>query len=261
MRKSILANRLAKVLRPEVYRKMKRMLCGLALALLAAATLAPPTAADDPLAAVIRQGGHTVSLDLRFDRKRQNSIQHVLSFLDYGANGYATGFVVGERLVMTAYHVVSGQLSASKKQQLGFGARDELEVKAYVNGCLAEVVRVDEGADLALLRVCRTPKRAGAPAFQTAPSADERLLLIARPNGEKSVRRGNFSGPYTFRGKQYLAARIDGHDGFSGSPVFNDRAQLVGVFSGYDWERKLGVISPGERAQKLLEEYNGMQKR
>lgn len=236
---------------------MKRMLCGFAFALLlAAALLAPSTAADDPLAAVIKQEGNTVSLDLRFDKKRQSTVQHVLSFLDYGANGYATGFVVGDRLVMTAYHVVSGKLSASKKTQLGFTAKDELEVKAYVNGCQAEVVRVDEEADLALLRVCRTPKRVDAPAFQTSLSENERLLLIARPNGEKSVRRGKFSGPYTFRGKQYWAARIDGHDGFSGSPVYNDRAQIVGVFSGYDWERKLGVISPGERARNLLEGYN-----
>ena len=236
---------------------MKRMLCGLAFALLAAAMLAPSpsTASDDPLAVVIKQEGNTVSLDLRFDKKRQNSIQHVLSFLDYGANGYATGFVVGDRLVMTAYHVVSGKLSASKKTQLGFAAKDELEVKAYVNGCQAQVLRVDEEADLALLRVCRTSKRTAAPAFQASLSEDERLLLIARPNGEKSVRRGQFSGPYTFRGKQYWSARIDGHDGFSGSPVYNDRAQIVGVFSGYDWERKLGVLSPGERAQKLLEDY------
>jgi S1-C subfamily serine protease len=243
---------------------MKRMLCGFAFALLACAmlapSLAPTTAADDPLAAVIKREGNTVSLDLRFDRKRQSSIQHVLSFLDYGANGFATGFVVGDRLVMTAYHVVSGQLSASKKTQLGFGPKDELEVKAYVNGCQASVVRVDEEADLALLRVCRTPKRTAAPAFQTNLSEDERLLLIARPNGEKSVRRGKFSGPYNFRGKQYWAVRIDGHDGFSGSPVYNDRAQIVGVFSGYDWERQLGVISPGARAQKLLEDYNGTQK-
>jgi S1-C subfamily serine protease len=237
---------------------MKRMLCGFALALLAASLLAPSTAADDPLAAVLKQEGYTVSLDLRFDKKNQSSLQHALSFLDYGVNGYATGFVVGDRLVMTAYHVVSGQLSPSKKSQLGFGARDELEVKAYVNGCQAQVLRVDEEADLALLHVCRTPKQATAPAFSLSLNEDERLLVIARPNGEKSVRRGKFFGPYTFRGKEYWSAKIDGHDGFSGSPVYNDRAQIVGVFSGYDWERKLGVISPGARAQKLLEEYNSI---
>jgi len=27
------------------------------------------------------------------------------------------------------------------------------------------------------------------------------------------------------------------------------------VFSGYDWAKDLAVISPGKRAQKLIEEY------
>lgn len=31
--------------------------------------------------------------------------------------------------------------------------------------------------------------------------------------------------------------------------------EVVGVFSGYDWAQRLAVISPGLRAQKLLEEY------
>jgi S1-C subfamily serine protease len=236
------------------------MLCGFAFALLAACLLTPPTAADDPLASVLKQDGNTVSLDLQFDKKNQKTLQRIISVFDYGPNGYATGFVVGDRLVMTAYHVVSGKLSPLKKVQLGFNRKDELTVKAYVNGCQATVVRVDEEADLALLRVCHTPKQAATPAFQANLNQDERLLLIARPNGEKTVRRGMFSGPYTLHGKQYWSAKIDGQDGFSGSPVYNDRAQVIGVFSGYDWERRLGVISPGERAQKLLEDYASAEK-
>ena len=234
---------------------MKRMLCAFALALAAAPLLAPPAAADDPLAAVLKREGYTVSLDLRFERKRQNSLQQLISSLGQEVNGHATGFVVGDRLVMTAYHAVSGNLSPSKRAQLGFAPKEQLEVRAYVNGCQAAVVRADEEADLALLRVCRTPKQAGAPVFQASMSEDEKLLLIARPNGEKAVRRGNFSGPYTLRGEQYWSAKIDGHDGFSGSPVYNGRAEVVGVFSGYDWGRKLGVFSPAARAQKLLEDY------
>ena len=42
-------------------------------------------------------------------------MQRVFSFLDYGPNGFATGFVVGNGLVMTAYHAVSGNLTISKK--------------------------------------------------------------------------------------------------------------------------------------------------
>src|SRR5205085_3574082 len=133
-----------------------------------------------------------------------------ISFLDWGPNGYATGFVVGDGLVMTAFHVVSGDLSASKKMQLGFGAKDQLDVKAYVNGCKATVLKVDEDADLALLRVCRSQKQRRATSFQSAPSEDEKLLMIARPHGDKMVRRGVFSGPYTFRGRSTGRRRLTG---------------------------------------------------
>jgi hypothetical protein len=66
-----------------------------------------------------------------------------MTFLDYGPNGYATGFMVGDGLVMTAYHVVSGELSAAKKIQLRFAPKDQLKVKVYVNGCQATVIKVD----------------------------------------------------------------------------------------------------------------------
>jgi S1-C subfamily serine protease len=157
--------------------------------------------------------------------------------------------------VITAHHVVSGGLSVQKKRMLGFSKDDQLEVTAYVNGCEATVLREDPEADLTLLRVCGSRKQAGVPAFQAAPQQDERLVVIARPNGERSVKRGVFSGTYTYRGRQYWAAKIEGRDGFSGSPVYNDRGEIVGVFSGYDSTLKVALISPGARAQKLLEDY------
>lgn len=234
---------------------MKRMICGLAVALLITSVFAPKTAADDPASAIIKQDGYTVTLDLKFTKKKPNAFQRFVSFLDYGPNGHATGFMVGDGLMMTAYHVVSGELSVSKKAQLGFGANDELAVRAYVNGCEASVLKIDENADLALLRVCQSKKHK-AIAFQQTLNENERLLLIARPFGDKMVRRGVFSGPYMFKGVEYLAAKLDVRDGYSGSPVYNDQAELVGVFSGYDWSKKLALISPGARAQKLIEDYN-----
>lgn len=239
---------------------MKSKLCSLAVVLLLVSLLTPKTAADDATNSMTKQEGHTVSLELKFTKKQRNSLEHALSFLDYGPNGYATGFLVGDGLVMTAYHVVSGDLSVSKKAQLGFGAKDQLEVKINVNGCQASVIKTDADADLALLRVCGSQKQAKAPAFQTSIGKDEKLVLIARPHGDKLVRRGSFSGPYMFRGLQYWSASIDVRDGYSGSPVYNDRAELVGVFSGYDWSKKLALISPGERAQKLLEDYTSNSK-
>jgi S1-C subfamily serine protease len=234
---------------------MKRKFFSLALVVVAASLLAPKTAADDPFAAVLKYEGHTVALDLKFTRKKKSSMQHVLSLLDYAPNGYATGFVVGDGLVMTAYHVVSGGLSADKRRQLGFSMNDQLEVEASVKGCIAKVLKIDPDSDLALLGVCGSTKSSGTLAFQEALSQDEELLVIARPNGNKAIKRGGFKGPYLYRGKEYWSAKIEGRDGFSGSPVYNEKGQLVGVFSGYDYARKVALISPGAHAQKLLQDY------
>ena len=237
---------------------MKRGICLLVLFVFAVPTFAPAgTAAEDPLASVLRQSGYTVSLDLRVRKKKRDSLEKVISdFLgDNGPNAYATGFVVGDGLVMTAYHVVSGGLSADKRRQLGFSLNEQLEVEASVKGCIAKVLKIDPEADLVLLGVCGSKKPSGTLAFQETLSDDEQLLVIARPNGNKAVKRGGFKGPYTYHGREYWSAKIEGRDGFSGSPVYNGRGELVGVFSGYDYARKVALISPGARAQKLIQDY------
>src|SRR5687768_17746741 len=135
-----------------------------------------------------QQERYTLSLELEFTKKEQNPLEHAISVLfDVGPNGYATGFLVGNGLVMTAYHVISGNLSTTKKVMLGFKANDELAVKVLVDGCRARVITVDKEADLALLEMCRSSKSA-KPKFQTAPSKDDTLVLIARPHGGKVVR-------------------------------------------------------------------------
>jgi hypothetical protein len=139
---------------------------------------------------------------------------------------------------------------------LGFRANDELAVKVFVGGCRAKVIKVDKDADLALLEMCRNSKTANAPKFQTAPNKDDKLFLIARPHGDKVVSHGSFYGNYMLGNQEYWSVKIDSRDGFSGSPVYNTNAEVVGVFSGYDWSQKLALISPSIRAQKLLEEYN-----
>jgi hypothetical protein len=230
-----------------------RFLC-VAISVVAAFVLAPQSFANKTGIAS-RPDDSTVSLDLKFTKKNPNAMQRIFSFLDYGPNGFATGFVVGNGLVMTAYHAVSGNLSASKKVQLGFAPEDELAVEIYVKGCRATVIKADEDADLALLQICQSQRQVNPPAFQAVVTKDEKLLVIARPHGNKMVRKGVFYGPYVVKGQEYCLAKIDGHDGYSGSPVYNQKAEIVGVFSGYDRAQKLAMISPGTRAQKLLQEY------
>jgi S1-C subfamily serine protease len=237
---------------------MKRGICLLVLFVFVARPPAPVRAAEDPLASVLKREGYTVSLDLRVRKKKRDSLERFFTeFLgDNGPNAYATGFLVGDGLVMTAYHVVSGGLSAEKRKQLGFSPKEELEVEIFVKGCVAKVLKIDPDADLALLGVCGAKRPGGgALAFQAETNQDEQLLVIARPNGVKAVKRGGFNGSYTYRGREYLSARIEGRDGFSGSPVYNGRGEVVGVFAGYDSKLKVALISPGTRAQKLLQDY------
>lgn len=217
--------------------------------------------AKDSTATLKSQERNTISLQLEFSRKNPGAFQRVVSFLNWEPNGYATGFLVGNGLVITAYHVVSGELDTARKLTLGFGAKDELEVKISINGCQAKVLRIDKEADLALLQVCGSSKLHHSPSFQPTVNKDEKLLMIARPRGEKTLVRGTFYGSYSFKGIEYWSVKITARDGFSGSPVYNEQGELVGVFSGYDWKQKLAVISPGARAQKLLEEFSSQTKR
>lgn len=213
------------------------------------------SAKDETSPALKQQESFIVSLELQFSKKNQGSLERAFSFLERGTNGYATGFLVGNGLALTAYHVVSGDLSDTKRRLLGFKAQDELNVKVLVNGCEATVIEVDKDADLALLSVCGSPKQIDAPKFQASPSKDEKLLAIARLHGYKLVSRGTLYGSYNFRGQEYWSAKFEMRDGYSGSPVYNQKAEVIGVFCGYDWNQRLAVISPATRAEKLLKDY------
>ena len=231
---------------------MARKVCGFVLFAIVLCLPGQRCAGQEVLGEVQKQQErYTLSLDLEFSRKGGSSLEGTLSVLfGMDPNGYATGFLVGDGLVLTAYHVVSGNLSDAKKINLGFKRGDELSVKVYVNGCRATVVKVDKDADLALLEICGSQK-AKAPTFQVTPDKDEKLLLIARPHGNKMVSRGVFHGSYTLRGQEYWSAKLASRDGYSGSPVYNYKAEIVGVFTGYDWVQDVALISPAIKAQRL----------
>ncbi len=221
---------------------MEKKFCSLVLVALVFSLLAPKCVASDAVTQALKlQERYTVSLELEFSRKNPHAVDRVINFLDWGPNGYATGFRVGEGLVITSYHVVSGELGKYKKMALGFAPEDQLDVKVFVGGCHAKVISFDQDAQSTLRK-------------------DEKLLLIARPRGDSILRTGTLSGSYTLNGLEYWSAKLNARDGFSGSPVYNQQAELIGVMSGYDPTRKLALISPVIRVQKLLEDYSPARK-
>jgi len=233
-------------------RKVRRFASVLAVLLM----LALNTSAQDSLARVAKQHEpYTITVALEFSKKNRSTVMRVLSAAGaFDPNAHATGFMVGDGLVMTSYHVVSGKLNERKKKLLGFKPDDELEVKVYVNGCQAKVVKVDPEVDLALLRVC-TSRQTQRPIFRMTPGKDEQLLLIAQPGDQKMIRRGNFKGSYALGNAQYLSVKMDGQDGFSGSPVYDYNGEIVGIFSLYDWKLGVALLSPAVRAQQFLADY------
>ena len=237
---------------------MKKKVCCFGFIGVLLCVLASNSASQGNPALVVKQRErYTLSISLEFTRKNRNVAERAFSVLaDIGPNAYATGFIVGDGLVMTAYHVVSGRLSASKRKLLGFKPDDDLQVRAYVAGCPAKVVKIDNDADLALLTVCASSKEAKRPTFQLDPTVDEQIILIAQPHDNKFLRKGIFQGPYIFQGRQYWSIKVDAFDGFSGSPVYNHQGDVVGVFCGYDSTEGLAFISPGAKAQRFLDEWD-----
>src|SRR5262249_49973143 len=106
---------------------MKSKLCSLtSIAALVIMLIAPVCGADKSSARMLKQQErYTLSLELEFTKKEQNPLEHAISVLfDVGPNGYATGFLVGNGLLMTAYDIISGNLTITKKDMLNFRTSD-----------------------------------------------------------------------------------------------------------------------------------------
>lgn len=202
-----------------------------------------------------QKGRQTVTLALEFSKKNKTFAQRAFTPGGSTPNAYASGFFVGERLVMTSFHVVSGDLSQTRRERLGFKQDDDLMVDIWVNGCRANVLRTDKAADLALLGVCRVANPSDSIAFEHTPAKDDPLFLIAQPGPLKMIRNGHFVGEIQYRGQTYWGVKLEGQDGCSGGPVYNTKGEVVGIFSAYDWSNQLGIITPADRAEKLLFDY------
>lgn len=121
--------------------------------------------------------------------------------------GNGWGVAVARDLVLTTAHVL--------KDDAGYRAA---EIEVGGEWLKAELVKRDEKHDLALLRIKANLKP--AEIFKAG-----KLTLVGSPRAEVALNRK--ASPYEIRIKVEF-----GHDasGMSGSPVFDEKSRLVGLF-------------------------------
>jgi len=96
---------------------------------------------------------------------------------------------------------------------------------------------------------------ANHPGVQTTLNKNEDLMLVARPHGDRIVSYGTFYGSYSLKGVDYWSVKLTRAMDFPAVPFTINTERSSAYSAVMIGRRKLAVVSPGIRAQKLLEEY------
>lgn len=161
--------------------------------------------------------------------------------------GSATGVVVdsADNLIATSYHVVRGKRF--------FEARvNDKEVLP------AQLVGRDVGADLAILRTVNPPSqpfRAATIGDASTVKHGDPLSIIGHPFGidKRVLSTGPFDKHMASTSKSAdLVMNVAAHTGNSGSPVFNEAAEVVGVVSRGTHIKKEEIATNSEHLSELL---------
>src|SRR6266545_1281393 len=170
------------------------------------------------------------------------------------ATGSGTLVDKGRRLILTNYHVVGDVKNATVYFPAFEGKKPVSERKYYTDragrlGIPGEVVEIDKGADLALIRVDRIPE--GTPELPLAkesPDPGQTVHSIGNPGRSGALwvyTPGKVRQVYVKKWKAKLDERTTvsfeakvietdspTNPGDSGGPLVNDRGELVGVTQG-----------------------------
>jgi S1-C subfamily serine protease len=152
------------------------------------------------------------------------------------SEGYGTGFMVAADLMMTNNHVVANTSQAAGVETAFFyeldidgSKRDEVVVGTATEG----LVYTNPKLDVSLVRL-RNPPDFGAPLGlkRTHLEQNQRVAIIQHPGGfmKKISLQNNFVAAADEELIQYYTST---EAGSSGSPVFNEDFQVVGLHRGY----------------------------
>ncbi len=165
--------------------------------------------------------------------------------------GHGSGAIISDDgYIITAYHVVAG----SKKIEIimGDGTKDTV----------VQVVRKNEDADLALLKIGKTGLPALAITNATEPEIGVDVWAIGTPKSVElgqSVSKGVLSGLRKANNVTYLQTDVSLNGGNSGGPLVNKEGTILGVVTsklvGVGTEGVGFAISAQEIMNKLKVQY------
>lgn len=142
--------------------------------------------------------------------------------------GFGSGFIIGpDGHVLTAAHVVSGLKTVPVRLHGGLSLD-------------AEVLRVDETTDVALLKLPGTshkPLELGSE----SPAIGTDVYAIGNPALEElgaSVTKGIVSGEREIAGRKFIQTDVSANPGNSGGPLLDKNGRVLGIIS---WK----VAAPG----------------
>lgn len=188
----------------------------------------------------------------------------LVSFPGAASQHYGTGFRIAEDLVLTNHHVLFDELhedAAAVAVEAWFGYERTFagldQAHTVVNGNPA-TIKGDRTHDWAVIKM-RDAMPAEAPVIEIRGArpvrVDERVYIIQHPGGA-AKKIGMIHNVVRYVDDHVVQYLTDTEGGSSGSPVFNERWQLVALHN--EWvEARVGdtreIRNQGQRIERVVE--------
>lgn len=160
-------------------------------------------------------------------------------------DGYGSGFFVSpDGFIITNYHVVSSEKDIKVKLPNG----DKLP---------AEIVRINNDFDLALLKVAFKPEI--SLNFESKSDVSDEIYAIGTPLGKnlgQTITKGIISGYRDFNGVRLIQTDVSINEGSSGGPLLNENGKVLGMATMKAKGAGIEGIGFGIPASIILEKLN-----
>jgi hypothetical protein len=149
---------------------------------------------------------------------------------------HCTGFPVGEDIIATAGHCINASNMKNKRFVFDFRMNGEKEANLIIDTNFiytpVEVIKRGmgpKGVDFALIRVNKPiPENRRCTLASGRPMKDDKVFVIGHPVG-LPVKYAGGAKVIDDSNENYFIADLDTYGGNSGSPVFNEKDEVIGI--------------------------------